>query len=54
MATTNNAQASERDPLLTRHDRKKVPPLEISKSTRYGILAGIWVATFLSVCILSL
>lgn len=28
----------------------KVGPLEITRSTRYGILAGIWVATFLSVC----
>ncbi|KAI0927773.1 hypothetical protein AcV7_009480 [Taiwanofungus camphoratus] len=26
----------------------KVGPLEITRSTRYGILAGIWVATFLS------
>lgn len=55
---------SERDPLLnspqnggidgtigTDAKRKnKVGPLEISKSTRYGILAGIWTATFLSVC----
>ena len=24
-------------------------PLEISRSTRYGILAGLWIATFLSV-----
>ena len=24
-------------------------PLEISRSTRYGILAGLWLATFLSV-----
>ena len=24
--------------------------MEISRSTRYGILAGIWTATFLSVC----
>ncbi|TFK45918.1 vacuolar amino acid permease [Heliocybe sulcata] len=29
-------------------------PLEISRSTRYGILAGIWMATFLSVCCFSL
>ncbi|EIN07892.1 vacuolar amino acid permease [Punctularia strigosozonata HHB-11173 SS5] len=27
---------------------KGVGPLEITRSTRYGILAGIWVATFLS------
>ena len=26
-----------------------VGPLEISRSTRYGILAGLWIATFLSV-----
>ena len=24
-------------------------PLEISRSTRYGILTGLWIATFLSV-----
>ena len=24
-------------------------PLEISRTTRYGILAGLWMATFLSV-----
>lgn len=33
---------------------RKVGPMEISRSTRYGILAGIWTATFLSVCTLSL
>ena len=35
-------------------DRKVVVPrrgpLEITRPTRYGILAGIWTATFLSVC----
>ncbi|KAF5387165.1 hypothetical protein D9615_002098 [Tricholomella constricta] len=52
-------QASETEPLLsrqasTRLDGQEVPrkarvgPLEISRSTRYGILAGIWSATFLS------
>lgn len=49
---------TERDPLLAaRNDigTRKPPtneplgPLEISKSTRYGILAGIWMSTFLSV-----
>ncbi|KAL1947127.1 hypothetical protein VTO73DRAFT_14088 [Trametes versicolor] len=49
--------ASERDPLITRTsspkpmDRKRlgrVGPMEISRRTRYGILAGIWAATFLS------
>ncbi|KAI0806672.1 MFS general substrate transporter [Fomes fomentarius] len=49
--------SSERDPLIPRTaspepaDSKKftkVGPLEISPSTRYGILAGIWVGTFLS------
>ncbi len=25
--------------------------MEISRTTRYGILAAIWVGTFLSVCI---
>ncbi|KLO19602.1 MFS general substrate transporter [Schizopora paradoxa] len=28
--------------------KQRLGPLEISRSTRYGILAGIWVATFLS------
>ena len=54
---------SERDPLLQDHDSVQQPqqgegqkgvgrtlgPLEISRSTRYGILAGLWMATFLSV-----
>lgn len=47
----------ERDPLLQSEDDTptegkayKVGPLEITRSTRYGILAGIWAATFLSVC----
>ena len=31
-----------------RHD-SELGPLEISRSTRYAILAGIWMATFLSV-----
>ncbi|KAI0823832.1 vacuolar amino acid permease [Trametes gibbosa] len=51
--------ASERDPLLPRPGSPKsvdpkrlsrVGPMEISRRTRYGILAGIWAATFLSVC----
>lgn len=49
----------EREPLLeggdglaerTEGKGYKVGPLEISRATRYGILAGIWAATFLSVC----
>ena len=56
---------SERDPLLQDHDSgqqilqvesegengvsRELGPLEISRSTRYAILAGIWMATFLSV-----
>jgi hypothetical protein len=55
---------SERDPLL-KHDNaatidadtgnvkpeqdRGLGPLEISRSTRYGILAGIFLSTFLSV-----
>ncbi|KAF9481292.1 vacuolar amino acid permease [Pholiota conissans] len=54
---------SERDPLLSRDseqqgeedgivlgqkEEKRVGPREISRSTRYGILAGIWTATCLS------
>jgi len=55
-----STRPSETDPLLSRQasadlDGQEVPrkaqvgPLEISRSTRYGILAGIWSATFLSV-----
>lgn len=53
---------SERDPLLHGQpeqgdgvealppkDPRRLGPLEISRSTRYGILAGLWTATFLSV-----
>ena len=54
---------SERDPLLQDHDSgqqlqqgqgqrgvgRALGPLEISRSTRYGILAGLWLATFLTV-----
>ena len=45
-----------REPLLRRErveetKPEKLGPLEISRSTRYGILAGIWMGTFLSVCI---
>jgi hypothetical protein len=56
---------SERDPLL-QHEydsgqqrqgeshkgvSRVLGPLEISRPTRYGILAGLWIATFLSVSI---
>ena len=55
---------SERDPLLHSDserlaevdktirkagDEKKLGPREIPRGTRYRILAGIWLATFLSV-----
>ena len=54
---------SERVPLLQDHDSgqqvqqgegqkgvgRAPGPLEITRSTRYGILAGLWMATFLSV-----
>lgn len=56
-------EATERDPLLASqpqgtqnghsvdgHEKQGPGPRDISKSTRYGILAGIWAATFLSVC----
>ncbi|PPR05145.1 hypothetical protein CVT26_012231 [Gymnopilus dilepis] len=52
---------SERDPLLRGQpeqgdgvealppkDPRRLGPLEISRTTRYGILAGLWTATFLS------
>ncbi|KAH7890122.1 major facilitator superfamily domain-containing protein [Phlebopus sp. FC_14] len=52
--------ATERDPLIPDDHTggaagtpsKKVGPLEISRSTRYAILAGLWSATFLSVATL--
>ena len=34
-----------------RKDAHLPGPLEISRSNRYAILAGIWTATFLSVCL---
>ncbi|TFK78677.1 hypothetical protein K466DRAFT_606760 [Polyporus arcularius HHB13444] len=50
--------SSERDPLIPRTtspepldvkpDTRRVGPMEISRTTRYGILAAIWVGTFLS------
>ena len=54
-------QDDEREPLLgtrngedseqqVENKQSKQGPLEISRTTRYGILAGIWAATFLSVC----
>ncbi|KAF9060230.1 MFS general substrate transporter [Rhodocollybia butyracea] len=42
---------SEREPLLLRSPvspKTRPGPHEISKSMRYGILAGVWIATFLS------
>ncbi|KAL4254412.1 MFS transporter superfamily protein [Abortiporus biennis] len=47
---------SERDPLLGSSSlnsqdewtKSKLGPLEIPRSTRYGILAGVWTSTFLS------
>ncbi|KAG9309209.1 vacuolar amino acid permease [Chiua virens] len=54
--------ATERDPLLFKsttdaatgkleQSLDSVGPLEISRSTRYAILAGLWTATFLSVSV---
>jgi hypothetical protein len=48
------AEPTERDPLIgSTHAaapaQNKNGPLDISRSRRYGILAGIWSATFLSV-----
>ncbi|KAH8992189.1 vacuolar amino acid permease [Lactarius akahatsu] len=48
-------EPNERDPLLQAENGytdgrvENTGPLEISRSTRHGILAGIWVATFLTV-----
>ncbi|KAF9009700.1 vacuolar amino acid permease [Cyathus striatus] len=53
-------EATERDPLIPRDEAghecingktdviRRPGPLEISRSTRYGILAGVWMGTFLS------
>lgn len=50
--------SSERTPLLLaaaakasegRHHDRAPGPLELSRSTRYGILLGVWIANFLSV-----
>ncbi|KAH9173079.1 MFS general substrate transporter [Lactarius sanguifluus] len=52
---TIHREPNERDPLLqaengyTDGHMANPGPLEISRSTRHGILAGIWVATFLTV-----
>ncbi|KAF9265992.1 MFS general substrate transporter [Marasmius fiardii PR-910] len=43
----STATVSENEPLLSLR-KKSLGPLEISKSMRYGILAGVWLATFLS------
>ena len=49
---------SEQTPLLQDRDSSQegqkvigraLGPLEISRSNRYGILAGLWIATFFSV-----
>ncbi|KAI9436222.1 vacuolar amino acid permease [Lactarius indigo] len=52
---TIHREPNEREPLLQAengHTDSRIGnlgPLEISRSTRHGILAGIWVATFLTV-----
>lgn len=53
--------SSEREPLLADvacigvavavESKKKLGPLEISKSTKCAILVGIWIANFLGVCV---
>ncbi|KAG1799327.1 major facilitator superfamily domain-containing protein [Suillus plorans] len=42
--------ATERDPLISNgtQDHRPPGPRDISRSTRYGILVGLWSATFLS------
>ena len=45
--TTGNG---EQQPTGKRVETRRPGPLEISKSTRYGILAGLWSANFLAVC----
>ncbi|KAJ7612163.1 major facilitator superfamily domain-containing protein [Roridomyces roridus] len=45
------ATPSERDPLLTNAvdaGKRRLGPLEISAPNRYGILAGVWLGTFLA------
>ncbi|PCH38509.1 vacuolar amino acid permease [Wolfiporia cocos MD-104 SS10] len=46
-STAGQSSAAAVPPLATK-ELKKVGPLEISRRTRYGILAGIWTGTFLS------
>ena len=56
--TTMSSNHSERDPLIARTctqasngvESHRPGPLDISRTTRYGILAGIWSANFLAVC----
>ena len=58
-----SCDATEHDPLLRTTipadesrtkgnlEKTRIGPLELSRSTRYGILAGIWTATFVSVSV---
>ncbi|VDB85201.1 unnamed protein product [Peniophora sp. CBMAI 1063] len=44
----NTTHAAENTPLLASHKHESLPgPREISRATRYGVLAGIWTANFL-------
>ena len=49
-ATEVNGGASFTSQTNPREGANLPGPLEISRSNRYAILAGIWMATFLSVC----
>ena len=49
VATLPGASVAATDPPPASQLSRRLGPLEITRSTRWGILAGIWVATFLSV-----
>ncbi|KAF4615525.1 hypothetical protein D9613_003503 [Agrocybe pediades] len=46
--TAESTQQDGGEIIQTGKDPNRVGPLDISRSTRYGILAGLWTATFLS------
>lgn len=53
VARPNDQNGSYAAPTAQGHAKQsqaKPGPLEITRRTRYAILAGVWTATFLSVC----
>ena len=47
--TEHEEEDVETNGKISAHSKTKVGPLDIDRRTRWGILAGIWTATFLSV-----